>query len=249
MIHLLHKITVVSKKIFCKEKHEKQDFVYVVGNSHTRAFSFNSNFFPMFLGSGKTHSLIDDNGLENLKISLTIALKNISNQKVMIVLGEPDTRYYLGKGWYPWENEKQFEVDDYRPLVHSSLKRYKQLIDFLKSKFDNTYIILNVTPVLDSNQNEIVNYFNGLLSKYCMSENIIFIDINKDLYQSDKHINTIYLGDAVHLNNKIQPFVEKTLISMSLLKSSNYENTNWNHLKVQGKYKYSKKFGCYIIQE
>jgi lysophospholipase L1-like esterase len=236
-------------RLLLNGEHYEHDFIYAVGNSHTRAFSYNANFFPMFIGSGKTHSLIDGTGLENLKLSLDVALKSISNQKVMLVLGEPDARYCLGKGWYPWEGKVEFLVDDFRPLVDASFVRYKQLIQYLKSKYKNTYMILNVTPVAAVEENLIVNYFNDLLRTYCASENLVFIEINEKLYTEEGYVDPQYLGDSIHLNNKIQPLVEDFLLSRKLIQKPYYQQeVDWDHAAVQGKYKFSKKFGCYVIQ-
>ena len=50
-----------------KKKKVTTNKVIVLGDSHCRAFSFNSNFFPIFLGAGKEMNFISDKNLKKLK--------------------------------------------------------------------------------------------------------------------------------------------------------------------------------------
>ena len=80
-------------------------FIYAIGDSHTRAFSFNKNFLPLFIGAGKSHCFINDKNMKNVRNKIYKITKKLNQATVILVLGEPDTRYYLGKGWYPWEDK------------------------------------------------------------------------------------------------------------------------------------------------
>mgnify|MGYP006145144089 CR=1 FL=1 len=78
--------------------------IIVFGDSHCRAFSNNENFMPIFTGEGKKHCFINDVTAKNTEKAILSALQNFKNTtSVILYFGEPDTRYYLGKGWKPWE--------------------------------------------------------------------------------------------------------------------------------------------------
>lgn len=102
---------------------EKNIKIAVIGDSHTRAFGFTNIFIPVFLGSGKQHCFIDDKRSEIVLERLTKSIQNIKQKSgiktYLLVFGEPDTRWLLGKGWYPW-NKKI-----YNPFIY--LRRWNLL--------------------------------------------------------------------------------------------------------------------------
>jgi len=234
---------------FRKKNNLGDEFIYVIGDSHARAFSHNTNFFPLFLGQGKTHCFINEETYNILFKDIIRGLGTIKKQKIILSLGEPDTRYYLGKGWYPWKEEFMFDMNNFRPLVQGSFERYKKLLQYLRGRYENEFIVLNITPSGRMEQNIIVNYFNELLKDFCDKENFLFLDSNSYIYKSEIEINVDFLGDTVHLNNKIQPVIENILIEKGYLKESKYQQEiQWDNLSVKNDYIYNKKFGCYILK-
>ena len=61
-------------------------------------------------------------------------------------------------------------------------------------------------------------------------------------------IDIKFLGDQIHLNNKIQPFVEDFLVSRKLISEHGFMEIRWDHNNVKNEYKYSKQFGCYVLK-
>ena len=45
-------------KIFRKNRLKSNGQIIVLGDSHSRSFAHNQNFFPVFLGAGKHHNFI-----------------------------------------------------------------------------------------------------------------------------------------------------------------------------------------------
>lgn len=242
-------LSILNKKKSISIPKSPHEPIYVIGDSHTRAFSYNPNFLPLFIGAGKEHCFINDKTYKNIKKKSYNIVKQLDNAKVMFTLGEPDTRYYLGKGWYPWDNKVEFTVKDFKPLIDKSLSRYKKLLLFLKKNTNNAYIIFNIPPSIREEQNEIVEYFNTGLESFCKQNGFLFISVNDKLYSNESIVSEKYYGDTVHLNKNVQPLVEDILIKEELLVSSKFdEEVVWDHTQVQNSYEFNEKFGCYTLK-
>lgn len=224
----------------------------VLGDSHTRGFSFNDNFLPFFLGQGKEHCFISDENYLNIKKKVDLILSRLSpNTKVILYFGEPDTRYYLGKGWTPWTTDDEYQLEDIERKLYASSKRYLALIKHIQKKFKLDLFVLNITHSNRPEQNEIVDQFNKILESNQQKLGYQFIQFNEEIYDSEKRcVKEEYLGDPVHLNNKIQIPVENWLLSRNLISEIKYaDNPTWNNKEVQGKYAYNERFGCYTLKE
>lgn len=221
----------------------------VLGDSHCRAYAFNRNFVPLFLGMGKTHCFISKETEQILKKDTAKAMQAIPGNRVLLVLGEPDTRYYLGKGWYPWKNELQPIIKNKSELVTQSIVRYERYLRWLRLNYNNEFIVCSVVPTIRKQQNEICDLFNQELRNICSFLQLSFIDINNYLYQSPGILNRKYAGDEVHLNQYIQPFVEKELIRIGYLTESYFDpEQKLENQALKSQFKYSRRFGCYVLK-
>lgn len=242
------------QRFFRKDQTEidiENNQIIVFGDSHSRAFSLNPNFIPFFIGAGKEHNFINEENAEKVSTKLDQAMEGLDEQTVMFCFGEPDTRHFLGLGWYPWEGKREFEIDNFRPHVDRALERYSSVIKRLKEKYKNEILIFNVTPSIREEQNRIVNYYNSALKEIVSKiDGVTFIEINDKIYTSeDEIIDQQYYSDTVHLNNKIQILVEDFLLSKGLITKKGYdEDVSFSHKKVQSRYKYDKRFGCYVLE-
>jgi hypothetical protein len=102
--------------------------IWVIGDSHTRIFAFNDNFLPFFIGQGRDFCFITDQCLANVVPKVVHIVKEIkANDTFILFLGEPDTRYYLVKGWEPWNRPLGFAIRP-KDKILKSFQRYRQLI-------------------------------------------------------------------------------------------------------------------------
>lgn len=222
--------------------------IYIIGDSHSRAFSLNKNFLPLFIGAGKEHCFISDDTLLVLKKSIQNTLKHIPNDShILLVLGEPDTRYYLGKGWTPWEVDGIDDVSQVEFKISQSAYRYESLIHWLVSNFKHKLHIFNITPSERMNQNVYVKEFNKQLKSICISNNINFIDLTDYLFIDNNKIDKKYLADQVHLNNMIQPIVENIFIKKGLIEEKTFnQEIEFDPIEIQDNFVYNAKFSCYV---
>jgi hypothetical protein len=226
---------------------------YVIGDSHTRSFAFNSNFTPLFLGQGKEINFASEENFEKVKATAWNALSNISEtDQVIVFIGEPDTRFYLNAGWYPWDNEEKVTIDNFKNNVQLSISRYRKFIQLLKQKFNQRLFILNVIPSGRPLQNIIVDEFNKELKKICNLESVVFIEINEHIYTDSTHssVKPEYVSDHVHLNNKIQLLAQNFLKEMGMSLNDSFNNSvKWDNSAVHKMFVYDEKFGCYKMEK
>lgn len=222
--------------------------IYVLGDSHSRSFSKNGNFFPLFVGAGKENCFISDEVATNLKAGLSKILSNLPNASdVLLVLGEPDTRFYLGKGWTPWLENTQDNTDRPNKKIYNSFLRYSALLKTLRTSFKHRFYILSVIPSVRPVQNKYVAIFNSYLREFCKTNNFEFIDIEGLLLLDSSELNPIYIGDEVHLNNLIQPLVENIFINNKVLSCSYYsDQVNFDGAEVHGDFVFNEKFSCFV---
>jgi len=222
--------------------------IYVLGDSHSRSFSKNENFFPLFVGAGKENCFISDEVATNLKTGLSKILTNLPNgSDVLLVLGEPDTRFYLGKGWTPWLESTQDKIDKPNEKIYNSFLRYSALLETLRNSFKHRFYILSVIPSARTNQNKYVAIFNGYLREFCKKRSFQFIDVESLLLLDSSELNPIYIGDEVHLNNLIQPLVENIFIKNKVLDCSRYcDQVNFDGAKIHGDFVFNEKFSCFV---
>lgn len=226
--------------------------IYVIGDSHTRAFSFNSNFFPLFVGAGKENNFVNETNSITLTKNIFNVLSKIEVVKyVMFVIGEPDARFFSGQGWYPWESKTPPDISDYQKKCHLAIVRYEKMLKELLAKINFKPIIFNVTPSKRQQQNIVVNYYNSCLKKMCENNKFHFVFINQKIYSNDENIiHELYFGDTVHMNNQIQPLVEEELIKMGIIEKSDFNNNfNWDHTEVMKKFAFDPQFGCFKLSK
>ena len=238
-----------------------QSRIWMIGDSHARVFSYNSNFIPFFIGEGRKHCFINNKCLSNVTSKVLSIIKEIVTQdSIVLFLGEPDTRFYIGRGWKPWKKKYSrgwklwkrkfgFPIRR-RSKIKKSFKRYGQLINEVKNQTNARLLILNITPSNRKDQNKLVDYFNKLLLEFCAKEkNVEFIYINSAIYNPEtKTVRGEYYGDPVHLNMKLQLLVEKWLIEKGIIEKSFYDEENkMDKKKIKRNYKFNEKFGCYTL--
>ena len=77
----------------------------IIGESHTRSFSYRENVLPFFMGNGKTINLSTKNITKiDSKIKNILSTIDKENSITFLFLGEPNCRYPLKKKWDPhWD--------------------------------------------------------------------------------------------------------------------------------------------------
>lgn len=226
------------------------DVILVIGDSHTRVFSDSTMFFPVFVGAGKEFNLLNDNStLSILEKSIKI-IKNSKHKNVLLNFGEPDTRYFLGKGWYPWKDNQVSYNIDLKNSITTSVDNYLFLVKRLENIFRNKdFYITEVNPSPRSDQNQLIIKYNKALNLKLSNYQIIksfdyfYDDVNDIPYE-------MYISpeDPVHLNSRIIDFYSKFFSSKLNLKLSDLNNTGSDANDVRHKFEYNKKFGCFILK-
>ena len=165
----------------------------------------------------------------------------------MFVFGEPDTRHYAGQGWHPWLAETPPDISNYEAKVEESVQRFETMLQCLTSWRPFLPMVLNVTPSVRLEQNVVVDFFNSRLADRCARNGWLFIPINGAVYDPKDHtIQVKYFGDQIHLNQQIQPLVEKILEDAEVLSCSGYNPAfQASNAEIMKLFAFDEKFGCF----
>lgn len=235
-----NKLTFPSKTKLTRE-------VLVIGESHARAYSFNKNFFPVFIGAGKEFNFTSSECYAAIKSSTKRVLNEIEVNHVLLTFGEPDCRFYMGLGWYPWEGEETKLTKDASLLLKDSIERYKNYLTWLTNQSKSVYV-QPVAPSMFKRQDEYARVFNNQIRSFCeTNRNLYFLSsLEGTLWSTGDRIAEFY-GDHVHLNTKIQDVVEEELILLKVLTSKeDHKEHTLTSKSIQARYEFNDRFGCYI---
>lgn len=228
-----------------KKKQNIFNGIHVIGDSHARSFSYNSNFLPLFLGPGKNFNFVSDENLNNL-INSTVKLLNLLDpENVLFVFGEADTRYYLGKGWHPWKTTLEKTPDDFYHKVEKSIDRYARYLEVIE-KYSFNKIILGIIPTIRPEQNAIASYYNSELKIFTANKNIHFINVFESMLDQENKIRDEYRIDQVHASNRVQKIVEQNLIEKGILNESAFDKSKGKSSEeLRKEFIFNTRFGCY----
>ena len=219
--------------------------IVMIGDSHVRSYAFNDNFLPIFVGQGKLHNFLTDDNANRFLKGFTRAFRVINPQKVVLIIGEPDTRYCLGAGWLPWESANIHLMSDYRKVLDNSTARLYDRLS--KLNLVNIEIMcLSIMPTLIEEQNKPINYMNYNL-KDCFKKSFIDVYSKLDFSTSDLK-NT--LADNIHMSTAIQKNVETEMLKLGIISKARYSDS-FHYYKasyIKSKFKYSDRFGCYVFK-
>mgnify|MGYP000863606451 FL=1 len=237
----------------------------IIGESHTRSFSYRENVLPFFMGNGKTINLSTKNITKiDSKIKNILSTIDKENSITFLFLGEPNCRYPLKKKWDPhWDEIRNKKT--VKPLI--DLEHMTECVENL-SKLDLTNIdyILTPTgaydPVIPA-----LSKFNELLCNKFKDKviDIFSSTIDKDLKVLDSYKAKNWEKDPIHVNSKISEDLLFILKNKQVIdnvddyksKIDGYFGThlpsNFGTFDSNGKFNDSKitlsKFGSYIIKE
>tara|TARA_R110002020_G_scaffold78506_2_gene197405 strand:- start:275 stop:2434 length:2160 start_codon:yes stop_codon:yes gene_type:complete len=205
-----------------KKGAQVDDYMIVLGDSHSRSFTHNTHFLSIFIGPGKQVNFTTDEIAEETKNRLLNNLSRLDNHKnVMLVFGEPDARLYL-------ENHSglrdQYDEDTFIKL---STERYLKVALEVQKNIPGKVIVYNAVPCPRQDQNLFSKKYNLALSELCSKHDISFIDIWNEVVQ-DNILDETYSVDHIHLSEKITPLVIRQLKSKRLIDRSIEEENNYS---------------------
>jgi len=219
----------------------------ILGESHTRHFSYRKNITPVFMGSGKTINL---NNVELLNKSIEKSILQIDGGLNFLYVGEPNARLKLANHWTPhWDEIRKGQRIDPKPnteYINESIDNFKKI------NLDKIDFIITPTcgydPVIPS-----LILFNDLL-KQTFGDKVIDIftpSINGDKVRKE-YLSPNWKQDPIHLNSRIcNVFLDMLLTKGVIQNIEDYSKLVdyefGTHLLRDGNYKMSN-FGSYILK-
>ena len=236
-----------------KQEKSETNKIAVIGDSHTRAFAFTNIFLPFFLGSGKEHCFINNRKARNVsnksKKLINTIKKELGIQTYILVFGEPDARWLLGKGWYPWKKKIYNPLIYYKrwKLIEENCYRYINLIKEL-SQLDIDLIIYGNTSIYNQEQVKLARRWNQLLYDFCQCNKITFVNVLEEIINEEDQVKKEYANDISHASQAVLPLVIKKIqfrgkLPKNLTMKIDKEN---DHKELKSSFIYNEKFGSFI---
>lgn len=206
--------------------------VHILGDSHAY-FCFNNSgsnathdersvfagvpWFIHWLGS-RTMYRVGRDGLKGLDIT---GYNIHENDIAVFLFGEVDVRCHIGKQ-RDEKGRKEEEVID--TLVH----KYIQTITANKLQYKSlTCVVASIVPPSDQNFNSSYPYYgvlnervritreiNKCLQKYCLENEILFLDIYSLYAKNDGSLNELLSDGIVHVNPKKNKMIKEKLMEL-----------------------------------
>ena len=201
--------------------------IYVIGDSHIRAFSFEEQFIPLFIGPAAFNNFLTKQNADKITLKILELFKNNLDEKFnILLLFSGDVEHVIRKS----SGYSQVEIDH----LNESAFRYIHCISTLKEKLPNATICISaVLPGRTELYSKYQNHYISILIKYCTKKNIPFIDINSLITNDKKIIRYPYKADFAHISYKVanlylnELFEKKILLLNEPLNVANYK---WSHV-------------------
>ena len=216
--------------------------IIVLGDSHVRSFAKNKYFLPLFVGPGKTTCFINDKTSKETKNKvIDILSKFEKDDRILLVFGEPDCRWWSGQGWHPWNSKEKPSLNENG--LNTSINRFKNFIETILNKGYSNIVVYNTTPSEREVQNSAVKIWNMDIENFCFGKTIPFINLNEELF-NEGMIKTEYLADPIHLNEKSVNLTLKIFNNMDIIQYDGSTVDNYYYGDVKSKFKFNSKFNC-----
>ena len=212
-------------------------------------------FVPFFLGPGKDNCFINAQKAKNVKDKIINLIRKINAdldlEYYILVFGEPDTRWYLGKGWYPWKRKFSNPWIFHRKLalLEAGLNRYLEVLDQVCDELQTLgikLIIYGNTSVYEE-QLCLARKWNSLLDKACQDRQICFLSVLDEICNQDGKIIPEYKNDICHASQKVIPLILKKLSKEhQWLDNIGSDSNILNHSRLKSLFEYNVRFGAYM---
>lgn len=147
--------------------------ILVVGDGHVRQYAGNPNFLPVFLGPAPTHNFTSDPLADAYQQKAESVISSVLNNCIVFVLGEPDCRWALGRGWVPWDPAAAVAAQKTGGLptlpdesLDSSVYRVASMVTAVSTKYsDSSFFVAPVFPSPRPEVNVLVGRLNERLQR------------------------------------------------------------------------------------
>jgi hypothetical protein len=202
----------------CRARLLNKSIIHVIGDSHVKPFEFQGSFVAHHIGQATAYNLIKENNTSNSREIFLRVVSGINAKRdvLLLVFGEIDARIHI----YNQHMKTGKTIDE---LINATVSNYGKAILGLTSKGFKV-AVLGIPPA--GSQENIYKYpfygsreerkaisiaFNNALGRWCASNSIPFIDVQKAASGKDGFLSQEFARDKIHLNSRIVPYVRASL--------------------------------------
>jgi hypothetical protein len=199
--------------------------IYILGDSHIRAFSFANQIMPIFIGPAAFNNFLSErnalmviNKIDHLICSLESDLKEL----ILIISGDVIHVSRKSEG-----KEKDLIKLD------AAIKRYSEFIDKFHVSYPNVKLVVGaVFPGCTDMYLQYELYYNERLQNICHNVAVPFINVNT-VITTDGKLDFPFKADFAHVNYRVvKPFLEllSENINANLEDRCYYNDFRWEYV-------------------
>lgn len=198
--------------------------MYVIGDSHTRSFSYHEFFVPLFVGPGKETLFLTDEQTKKThsKVLNTVKLLDLS-QDYLFIFSEPNLRYHQQNKFNTRRNK------DDQSVIKKIVANYVCLLKEVSSIVNGRTFVLCAIPRPDSDYTVLATMFNAELKAAVQGTKITYIDLWGAVTTNEGMIKPKFMGDFIHANYLLADMVVRHLKQQALV---------GKHTKVVSRYQW-----------
>ena len=241
------------------EKEGPDPRVLVIGDSHVRTFTAHPHFLPLFLGSGKQHCFVSDEKANRVRDKLHQVLDAVPADRVVLVFGEPDTRWQLGLGWTPfalnrrrgpgywWAKLRLRGTERALREIDLATGRYQALLAGLRDRVPRLVVYaanLSIRP----EQNRLVEHWNDRMRSFCAEAGLSFCDINPEIRADLAHY--VSEREGIHLGFQAAPLIVAELrrLGLAIPDAPAVTDDPEAYARTKERFEFDERFGCYTYR-
>ncbi len=172
---------------------------YLISDSHSRAFSYNSAFIPLFIGRGDTTLFLTDDLFRSTAkkiISIVTLLKD--NVPIIFAFNETNLRLHLNDAYKTW--------DEGDAVIEKIVGRQLKLFELFCKSGRKVYII-TAFPREDAAYTRLAKLYNIELLKQVKQTSVTIINFFDKITHDTGQIIADYKADFIHCNAKVGDLV------------------------------------------
>ena len=199
--------------------------IFVVGDSHVRAFGFHKSFFPLFIGPAAFNNFKTEKSSDLVSRKLELILEGFSSNIIYLIL------LFNGDVIHTARGKKDISEDDVSHLKIAANRFSKIITKIISLNPENQILIGATLPGTDKVYKYYQEVYNNEMRLLAEKKHFEIFDVNKNLTNSSGFLLSKFRADFAHINYKVADHFANVLINNKWdIKKEENSNYRWKNV-------------------
>ena len=209
------------------------EYVTVLGNSFTRAFTKGTRFLPMMLAAGPDLCFLTPELAEATSRIVWNAVRRADPKSVvLLVLGNADANTHAKNFHGTWQAVEDGKLPDHETVIRTGAHRCFDLVEQIRTSTNLNLVLFTSTPMLTDQTKWMLKAFNDELFAYADRVGMPVLDLTAELTDPSTGFVWEHLRvspDDPHLKHEVVPMIEDGLRKLNCLPATS-EPFDWDYV-------------------